>query len=98
MVSIFLAAIENRELSGTWKRSILEGGPLRNTSTITFRSNLTLEERSGDRNVELVVFLVVLDVGDIVRTLLGVDGDCHLGGGIRLDVESEGVYLLLAGE
>ena len=32
---------------------------------------------------------MVLDVGDVVAALLSVDGDCHLGGGVGLDVEAE---------
>ena len=51
-------------------------------------------EGGGGRDVEVVVLLVVLDIGDIITALLGVDGDCHLGRGVRLDVEAEEVYLI----
>ena len=46
-------------------------------------------EGGGGRDVEVVVLFVVLDVGDVVAALLGVDGDCHLGGGVGLHVEAE---------
>lgn len=52
------------------------------------------EEGGGGRDVQVVVFLVVFDVGDIVSALLGVDGDGHLGRRVGLDVVAEEVDLI----